>query len=52
MSVTAFNVDSQTAPSSDLNDVSDDTRMAISLPGTMATTTHTAAEQRQARYIQ
>jgi len=34
MSATALSVDSETALSSDLNEVSDATRMATSLPGT------------------
>jgi len=39
MSDTPFMVDSQIAPSKDLNDVSADTRMATSLPGTVKTYT-------------
>jgi len=39
MSATAFSVNSQTAVSKDANDVSDDTRMATSLPGTATTAT-------------
>jgi len=37
MSATALRVDAQTASSSDLNDVSAETRMATSLPGTVKT---------------
>jgi len=40
MSATAFSVESQTALSSDLKDVSADTRIATSLPGTARTIAH------------
>jgi len=40
MSATAFSVDSDTAPSKDLNEVSADTHMATSLPGTVVSQQH------------
>jgi len=40
ISATPFSVASETAPSKDLNDVSANTRMATSLPGTVTTSTN------------